>query len=78
MPLWKQRDAGMRMEHFPKEAIPSGKFFFDREYEENYAHVFYEDIVVVHDNYIKGHDRKVGRFKEYHLWSVESVSFPEC
>ncbi|CAM9429766.1 unnamed protein product, partial [Hapterophycus canaliculatus] len=60
--------AGMRTEYFPAESFPSGKFFFDDPYEENYARIHYEKILIVHDNYIKGHERKRQRFEAYHLW----------
>lgn len=64
-PLRTQRDAGMRMEIFPEEYFPSGKFFLNRTYEENYVQTYYEDILIVHSNYIKGHDRKRSRFIDY-------------
>lgn len=68
----------MRLDYFPAESFPSGKYFFENPYEENYARIHYEDILIVHDNYIKGHDKKRRRFEEYHLWDVEDSEFPSC
>lgn len=68
----------MRMEIFPEESFPSGKIFFNQSYEENYAHKHFEDILIVHNNYIKGHGKKRFRFIQYHLWDVDDVSFPSC
>lgn len=76
--MHKQRDAGMRLEYLPSESFPSGKQFFENPYEENYAHIHYEDILVVHNNYIKGHGRKLERFEAYHLWDVAGHVFPTC
>eukprot|EP00903_Cladosiphon_okamuranus_P005636 g5602.t1 len=77
-PLHEQRDAGMRLDYFPEEWFPSGKHFFENPYEENYARIHYEHIMIVHDNYIKGHDSKRGRFEEYHLWDIGNNEFPLC
>lgn len=63
---------------FPEESFPSGKFFFSQPYEEDYPHVYYPDIMIVHNNYIKGHDTKLKRFQGYHLWDVENMTFPTC
>lgn len=68
----------MRLDYFPSESFPSGKFFFENPYEENYARIHYENIMIVHDNYLKGHDRKRTRFEEYHLWDVGDNDFPSC
>ncbi|CAM9141525.1 unnamed protein product [Scytosiphon promiscuus] len=77
-PLHEQLQAGMKLEYFPVESFPSGKFFFDYPYEENYARIHYEKILIVHDNYIKGHERKRQRFEAYHLWDVGDNEFPSC
>lgn len=37
-----------------------------------------KEVVVVHNNCIKGHENKVNRFKNFGLWSVEETSFPIC
>lgn len=68
----------MRLDYFPAESFPSGKFFFENPYEENYARIRYENILIVHDNYIKGHTNKRLRFEEYHLWDVGDNEFPSC
>lgn len=68
----------MRMDVFPMESFPSGKYFFSHPYEENYARIFYPDIMIVHNNYIKGHDTKLNRFETYNLWDVKNMTFPTC
>lgn len=77
-PLYKQRDNGMRLEYFSSESFPSGKQFFENPYEDNYARLHYEEILVVHNNFIKGHGRKHERFEAYHLWDVADHVFPSC
>lgn len=66
------------METFPEERFPAGKQYFAYDYEEDYAHVHFENIVIVHNNWIKGHDEKRERFEEYHLWDVADHTFPSC
>lgn len=56
----------------------SGKYFFTSEYEDNYAKLHYENIAVVHNNYIKGHGKKRSRLETYHLWDVGNNEFPSC
>lgn len=68
----------MRLEFFSADSFPSGKYFFENPYEENYAYVHYEDIMVVHNNYIHGHARKRSRFEQYHLWDIADYEFPSC
>lgn len=73
-----QQDAGLRLDIFPVDKFPAGKQFFDLPYEDNYVQLYHRDVIIVHNNWIKGHSAKLQRFKKYHLWGVEGVVFPEC
>lgn len=73
-----QTNEGLRTDVIPENVFPSGKVFFDHPWEEQYVRKYFPDICIVHNNWISGHDSKVERFKEYHLWGVENVLFPAC
>lgn len=77
-PLAEMRNAGLRVDFLSPEVMPAGKHFFDYAYEENYLQLYHNDAMIVHNNWIKGHQDKKRRFQDYHLWSVENTSFPEC
>lgn len=77
-PLFQQLEAGMRMDVFPNESFPSGREFFAHSYEEDYAHIYFPDIMIVHNNFVRGHDKKLRRFQDYHLWDVGNETFPTC
>lgn len=77
-PLHQQLKAGMRMDVFPSESFPAGREFFAHSYEEDYARINFPEIMIVHNNFLKGHDMKLGRFQEYHLWDVGNMTFPSC
>jgi len=62
----------------PSSATHSGKQFFNHAFEDNYARLHYENIAVVHNNYIKGHGPKRSRLENYHLWDVGNIMFPTC
>tara|TARA_A100001015_G_scaffold28367_2_gene31516 strand:+ start:1786 stop:6273 length:4488 start_codon:yes stop_codon:yes gene_type:complete len=50
----------MRQKLLPEKAFPAGHMYFDRGQREG--------VVVVHNNFIIGHDAKVARFKAHNLW----------
>ena len=64
------------MDLFGNESFPSGQNYFDHPFQENDS--AHDNVFVVHNNFIRGHDAKVERFKEYHLWNVGNESFPQC
>ncbi|CAN0301406.1 unnamed protein product, partial [Ascophyllum nodosum] len=67
---------GMKMDIFSNESFPPGRRYFDHPFQENDpAH---DNVFVVHNNNIKGHDEKVKRFKEYNLWDLGNASIPQC
>lgn len=66
------------MEYFPEDRFPSGKAFFGGGYVENYTQVNFPNIVVVHNNFIRGHAKKKLRFQIYRLWDVGAAVFPRC
>lgn len=74
----QQQDAGLRYAILPRHIFPTGLQFFDHDYEENYLEIYHSEALVAHNNWIKGHDDKLERFREYHLWGVDETSFPSC
>jgi hypothetical protein len=50
----------------PKDKFPSGFQYFNK-----YTARQIESAVVVHNNYIEGHDAKKERFIEFHLWLLD-------
>ena len=72
------RHAGLRVDFLSPEVMPAGKHFFDHVYKEEYVQLYHERAQIVHNNWIEGHKAKKERFQQYHLWSVEGTSFPEC
>lgn len=74
----QQQDAGLRYEIIPPKMFPPGIEFFDHDYVEDYAQIYHKEALIVHNNWIKGHDDKLQRFREYHLWDVDETSFPLC
>lgn len=77
-PLFEQQRAGMRLGIFPADKFPSGKEFFKHPHEEGNAPIHLGETLVVHNNWMVGHDRKRQRFKQYQLWDVGNSVFPSC
>lgn len=77
-PLRKAKAAGLRLAQFPVDRFPAGKQFFNHTLKDDYAHFYYPDITVVHNNWIKGHNEKRDRFKLFNLWDVGETIFPSC
>lgn len=71
-------DVGLNVEFIPDEVMPHGRGFFDVGYVEDYAKVVHPEARIAHNNFIKGHEKKMGRFQRYKLWWVEGMHFPEC
>lgn len=69
---------GLRTDVFPEKLFPAGEVFFYLPWEENYTQKYFPDIFIVHNNFMKGHDNKVARFKAYQFWGVDDISFPMC
>ena len=47
--------------------FPAGYQYFERKNNTGYSKL-YEDVVLVHNNYILGHEKKKERFKKFNLW----------
>ena len=54
------KKSAIRHKYLPRKEFPDGLMYFDRSMRSN--------VVVVHNNYIVGHDNKVERFKSVRLW----------
>jgi hypothetical protein len=52
--------SAIRHKHLPRKEFPDGLMSFDRKMRRN--------VVVVHNNYIIGHENKVQRFMNVGLW----------
>jgi len=71
-------ESGLGLEFIPDEVMPHGRKFFNHSYVENYAEVVHPDARIAHNNFIKGHEKKMNRFRRYNLWWVDGVEFPDC
>lgn len=65
---------GLNWAYFPEENFPAGKVFF----EERRELAFRENVVVVHNNWIVGHDKKKKRFQVNRLWDIGEYEVPLC
>jgi hypothetical protein len=52
--------SAIRHKHLPRKEFPNGLIYFDRKMRSN--------VVVVHNNYIIGHENEEQRFKNVGLW----------
>jgi len=69
----------LKVDFFDTDIFPEGKKFFDHDYEENYINKYHPKAIIVHNNWIIGHENKKNRFIDYNLWNVdEKMSFPHC
>lgn len=68
----------MRLAIIPHDVFPAGRDLFDHPYVEDYTRTYHAETLIIHNNWIKGHEAKLARFREYHLWGVEEVPFPQC
>lgn len=75
-PLTRELFNGLHMDVFSNISFPPADIYFSRSFQEDELSL--ENVYVVHNNMIKGHDKKVERFKEYNLWDVGETSFPRC
>ena len=48
--------------------FPAGYQYFDETNYTGYPNAKYANAVVVHNNYIVGHDKKIERFQKFNLW----------
>lgn len=55
----------LRVNKLPSVQFPSGKYYFERFDDTNRS-----QTVVVHNNWIIGHDAKTKRFKKFNLWKL--------
>lgn len=56
---------------------PGFKIFDDVFMEENYER-YMDRLLIVHNNWIIGHDPKRLRFQKSGLWGVDDWEFPTC
>ena len=54
------KKSAIRHKYLPRKEFPDGQMYFDRGKRKN--------VVIVHNNYMLGHDRKVRRFMSVGLW----------
>lgn len=55
----------LRIKRLPSVNFPFGKLYFEKMKNEDRA-----KTIVVHNNWIIGHDKKLDRFKKFKLWRV--------
>jgi hypothetical protein len=68
--LIHEQSTTIRHGFLAEEKFPSGKLFFNTTKRETM-----EEMVVVHNNYIVGREKKRRRFEEYGLWNTTILSF---
>lgn len=69
---------GLQLDILPDEVMPPGFKFFNRTFMEENRHRYEGRLLIIHNNWIIGHDPKRQRFKDYNLWDVEDWEFPKC
>ena len=55
--------SNVRISRLSMNTFPSGDIHFAAKGNNNHS-----EVVIVHNNYIVGHDKKLERFKQFHLW----------
>ena len=60
--------SGLCIQGLNTDFFPAGFQYFDLNNNTGYSNAKYADAVVVHNNYIIGHDKKRARFKKLNLW----------
>ena len=53
----------VRISRLNMNTFPSGDIYFAAKGKNNHS-----EVVIVHNNFIVGHDKKLERFKQFHLW----------
>lgn len=61
----------MNVEVIPREILPDGRNYFENQLPK-------DKVLVVHNNWIAGHGRKVERWIKHHMWYVGGFPFPRC
>ena len=59
----QQDKTSVRIKGLDTDLFPSGVLYFRKLNDTKYS-----NVVVVHNNWIVGHDRKIERFKKFNLW----------
>ena len=54
----------VRINKLSRNHFPSGDLYF----EEAGGKINHSEVVIVHNNFIIGHDKKLERFQQFHLW----------
>ncbi|CAN0067699.1 unnamed protein product [Ectocarpus sp. 12 AP-2014] len=77
-PLAQMLKAGLVLSMLPEEVMLPGNRAFDEMYvKSNYA-LLQKKLLIVHNNWIVGHDPKRQRFQRAGLWEVDDWEFPTC
>ncbi|CAM9348477.1 unnamed protein product [Ectocarpus sp. 12 AP-2014] len=77
-PLAQMQEAGLALQLLPKEAMLPGNIGFDETYVKNNYALLQDKLLIVHNNWIVGHDPKRKRFRMAGLWEVGDWEFPTC
>ena len=64
--------SGAKSDILPLTYFPHGELYFEQMPEDMRKKAF-----IVHNNFIKGKNRKIGRFKEFGLW-IRYGNFSKC
>lgn len=63
---------------FKRQVMPPGFKYFDRDFMKENEERYRDRIIIVHNNWVIGHDAKVIRFIDHRMWDVEHWDFPSC
>ncbi|XP_045197204.2 uncharacterized protein LOC123551926 [Mercenaria mercenaria] len=66
---WLVKQSSIKIKQLHSKRFPSGKQYFDQ-----FSKTERLEVVVVHNNWIIGHDKKVKRFQNVNLWVNETIS----
>ena len=66
----------MHVNVIPQEVFPAGKDVFRNAHSPDYT--ILKKTMIVHNNWIIGHESKKARFVKHHLWYVDAMPFPDC
>ena len=58
--------------------LPVRHFPFGKAYFEAMTEMERSEVVIVHNNFITGRDRKINRFKNFHLWALDFSKDKMC
>lgn len=60
------------------QVMPPGGHIFNEKRVKMQYQLYRENLLIVHNNFIRGHDAKRERFRAADLWEVDDWVLPTC